>query len=74
MIIHTYDEPIELQTPEQRYANLAHISAHKAQITQVYERITIGRGDAIMIRPAVIGGMKRNPDRRHVAHLHASPQ
>lgn len=63
---------IELQLPEQRYANLAHISAHKGQLTQVYERITIGRGDAIMIRPAIMGGMKRNTDRRHVAHLHPS--
>ncbi len=33
-----------------------------------YQRLTRGFGDAIMLRPAIIGSMKARPDDRHILH------
>lgn len=41
-------------------------------ITEVYERITTGLGDGIMIRPAILANMREHPERRHVAHIFAA--
>lgn len=36
--------------------------------TYIYERVTIGLGDAIMLRPAIIGNIKNNPNDEHILH------
>lgn len=38
----------------------------------MYQRIHIGFGDAIMLRPAIIANMERYPDRNHLLHIHGS--
>lgn len=43
-----------------------------SQLIEAYERIHIGLGDAIMLRPAIIGNIKRYPERRHILHIHSS--
>lgn len=64
---------LELQIPEKRFAkSLSRIRHQQAQLVQAYERITVGRGDAIMTRPAIIGNIKRFPGRRHIVHVHPS--
>jgi ADP-heptose:LPS heptosyltransferase len=37
-------------------------------VTVVYIRLVRGAGDMIMLRPAIIGSMKQNPQARHVIH------
>ncbi len=40
------------------------------QKVELYERIHTGLGDGIMLRPAIIGNMKRYPKRRHILHIY----
>lgn len=38
----------------------------------MYERLHIGYGDGIMLRPAIIANMQKYPERHHLLHIHAS--
>lgn len=38
--------------------------------TRLYRRVTRGFGDAVMLRPAIIGNMRKYPNDRHILHIH----
>lgn len=40
--------------------------------THIYERLTIGLGDGIMLRPAIIANIQKYPYDRHILHGHIS--
>lgn len=46
---------------------------NKKSPVELYVRLHIGYGDAIMLRPAIIANMKRYPDKTHIIHSHADP-